>query len=67
MKVWGNVKAFIVPDIVPDDDTRMDSATVQMVAYLLKHDAHHYAHMNGKDAIEFAANVLLKADRECWS
>ena len=67
MKVWGNVKAFIVPDIVPDDDTRMDSATVQMVAYLLKHDAHHYAHMNGKDAIEFAANALLKADRECWS
>ena len=63
MKVWGNIKAFIVPD----DGTRMDSATVQMVAYLLKHDAHHYAHMNGKDAIEFAANALLKADRECWS
>ena len=63
MKVWGNIKAFIVPD----DDTRIDSATVQMVAYLLKHDAHHYAHMNGKDAIEFAANALLKADRECWS
>jgi hypothetical protein len=63
MKVWGNIKAFIVPD----DDTRIDSATVQMVAYLLKHDAHHYAHMNGKDAIEFAANALLKADRECMS
>ena len=63
MKVWGNVKAFIVPD----DDTHMDSATVQMVAYLLKRTADCYAHMNGKEALEFAANALLKADRECWS
>jgi hypothetical protein len=48
-------------------DMEIDSATVQMVAYLLKCVAHRYSHMNGKDAIEFAANVLLKADRECWS
>jgi len=53
--------------IEPDDKLTMDSATVQMVAYLLKCVAHRYSHMNGKDAIEFAANVLLKADRECWS
>ena len=43
----------------------MDSATVQIVAYLLKCMADRYVHMNGKDAIEFAANALLKADREC--
>jgi hypothetical protein len=67
MKVWGNVKAFIVPEDSADDDTHMDSATVQMVAYLLKRTAHCYAHMNGKDALEFAANALLKADRECMS
>ena len=48
-------------------DMEIDSATVQLVAYLLKCVAHRYAGMNGKDAIEFAANVLLKADRECWS
>ena len=53
--------------IEPDDKLTMDSATVQMVAYLLKCVAHRDSHMNGKDAIEFAANVLLKADRECWS
>jgi hypothetical protein len=53
--------------IEPCPDARMDSATVQMVAYLLKHDAHRYADMNGKDAIEHAANALLKADRECMS
>jgi len=47
------------------DSDRMDSATVQIVAYLLKCMAHRYADMNGKDAIEFAANALLKADREC--
>ena len=46
-------------------DPRMDSATVQIVAYLLKCMAHRYETMNGKDAIEFAANALLKADREC--
>ena len=53
--------------IEPDDKLTMDSATVQMVAYLLKCVAHRYSHMNGKDAIEFAANALLKADRECMS
>jgi hypothetical protein len=49
------------------NDIQIDSATVQLIAYLLKCVAHRYTHMNGKDAIEFAANVLLKADRECWS
>jgi len=44
----------------------MDSATVQMIAYLLKQFAHRYAELNGKEAIEFAANALLKADRACW-
>jgi hypothetical protein len=53
--------------IEPCPDAQMDSATVQMVAYLLKHEADCYAHMNGKEALEFAANALLKADRECWS
>ena len=48
-------------------DMEIDSATVQLIAYLLKCVAHRYSDMNGKDAIEFAANVLLKADRECWS
>jgi hypothetical protein len=51
----------------PQADAKMDSATVQMVAYLLKHTAHRYMDMNGKDALEFAANALLKADRECMS
>jgi hypothetical protein len=45
----------------------MDSATVQMVAYLLKHEAHLYTAMNGKDALERAANILLEADRKCMS
>jgi hypothetical protein len=63
MKVVGNETAYLEPD----DTVHMDSATVQIVAYLLKCVAHRYAGMNGKDAIEFAANVLLKADRECWS
>ena len=53
--------------IEPCPNAKMDSATVQMVAYLLKHTAHRYMDMNGKDALEFAANALLKADRECWS
>ena len=53
--------------IEPCPNAQMDSATVQMVAYLLKYVAHRYTHLNGKDAIELAANVLLKADRECWS
>jgi hypothetical protein len=48
-------------------DMEIDSATVQLIAYLLKCMAHRYTHMNGKDAIEFAANRLLKADRECMS
>jgi hypothetical protein len=51
----------------PDPYTQMDSATVQKVAYLLKAVALNYADMNGKDAIELAANILLKADRECMS
>jgi hypothetical protein len=51
----------------PASDAKMDSATVQMVAYLLKHTAHRYGHMNGKEALEYAANALLKADRECMS
>jgi hypothetical protein len=34
---------------------------------LLKSVALNYADMNGKDAIERAANLLLKADRECLS
>jgi len=51
----------------PHADAQMDSATVQIVAYLLKRTADCYVHMNGKDALEFAANALLKADRECMS
>jgi len=53
--------------IEADLNARMDSTTVQMVAYLLKCVAHRYSHMNGKDAIEFAADALLKADLECLS
>ena len=48
-----------------DPYTEMDSVTVQRIAYLLKSVALNYADMNGKDAIERAANLLLKADREC--
>ena len=51
---------------MPDNAPLIDSATVQMIAYLLKCFADHYANMDGKEAIEFAANALLKADRECW-
>ena len=51
--------------IEPDPNVHMDSMTVQVIAYVLKWTACQYAHMNGKDAIEFAANALLKADREC--
>ena len=51
----------------PQPDAQMDSATVQMVAYLLKYVAHWYTHMNGKDAIERAADMLLEADLECLS
>jgi hypothetical protein len=57
------MKVFLEADAY----TEMDSATVQKIAYLLKFVAHTYADMNGKDAIELAANVLLKADRECMS
>ena len=53
--------------LVPAADAKMDSATVQMVAYLLKYVAHWYTHMNGKDAIERAADMLLEADLECLS
>ena len=48
------------------DEPLMDSATVQMIAYLLKQFAYRYAELDGKEAIEFAANALLKADRACW-
>jgi hypothetical protein len=54
-------------DETAHDDSLMDSATVQKVAYMLKYMAHRYADMNGKDAIEFAADALLKADLECLS
>jgi hypothetical protein len=50
-----------------DPYTEMDSATVQRIAYLLKSVALNYVNMNGKDAIERAANILLEADRECMS
>jgi len=50
--------------IEPCPNAQMDSATVQMVAYLLKYVAHWYTHMNGKDAIERAADMLLEADLE---
>jgi hypothetical protein len=53
--------------IEPCPDAQMDSATVQIVAYLLKRTADCYVHMNGKDALERAANILLEADRKCMS
>ena len=55
----------LIFELAADDGTKIDSATVQLVAYLLKHDDHRYAAMNGEQALNYAANALLKADRDC--
>ena len=51
--------------IIPDDNARMCSETVQIIAYLLKRDAHRYDGMTGPEALHYAANALLAADRDC--
>jgi len=51
--------------IIPDDNACMCSETVQIIAYLLKRDAHRYDGMTGPEALAYAADALLKADRDC--